>query len=138
MATSFSPESPTPSGSSATERIRRAVSELHAVEAIFQELASRRPKTSDSIPSPEVVLELQRLVDQLRQVIRRYLEATASAFGSARERLEDYRMLAVMQLIGLLHPRPEEYRGTFTDEIEKVVDRQLHLLKKPKPPGEAA
>ncbi len=130
MPTSSSPESLSPHERSASERIRRAVGELQAVESIFKDLASRKSPDHSSI-APELVLELKALVDQLRQVIRRYLEATAGAVAGAHDRLDDYRMRAIMQLLGLLHrPSDEDAPGTFFDHIEGLVNRRLHLVEK--------
>ena len=129
MPTSSSPESLSPHERSASERIRRAVGELQAVESIFKDLASRKSPDHTSI-APELVLELKALVDQLRQVIRRYLDATAGAVSGAHDRLDDYRMRAIMQLLGLLHRSPDDTQETFYDRIEGLVNRRLHLVEK--------
>lgn len=129
MPTSSSPDSLSPHERNASERIRRAVGELQAVESIFKDLASRKSPDHSSI-APELVLELKALVDQLRQVIRGYLEATAGAVAGAHEHLNDYRMRAIMQLLGLLHRPTDDAPGTFFDHIEGLVNRRLHLVEK--------
>jgi len=145
-----------------TTRLRNITEELRVIQKDLYDMAASVPSKSsplqkeqhaqlvNSLLSLTLLADLKVVVDQLRQILRTYIDTIADQAANHKDYpLQVYRIQRATEALRLLHQGARELaegelasRPSFIEHIDSVVERRLRApqaqAKEAAPPYDAA
>ena len=121
-----------------TERIARVTDELRIIQRQLDESTRRvaaRQEMVDSLVAGDLLNDLKSAVDNMRQFLWSYIEATAEGPEEMKTAIQGYRMQRVTEMLRVLRESDEEelhktkYAHSFFEEINNIAHEAVDRYK---------
>ena len=120
-----------------TEKIARVTAELRDIQNRLDDATRRaaRQEMVDSLVAGDLLNDLKSAVDNMRQFLWSYIEATAEGPEEMKTAIQGYRMQRVTEMLRVLRESDEEelhktkYAHSFFEEINNIAHEAVDRYK---------